>query len=89
MADKDTAPPTRNRRRAAIKALLVIAGVTAVLLALLTFVSRDEIEALKFTLDVWTLVALVLIINLAGILVGALMFAAWKWVKADLDPEED
>ena len=77
---------SRNPRRAVLK-IAVIIGIMLLSAGLLSLaVDNTAINQLKFDLSLWTVIVLVLIINLvsAGCLI--ILYAAYRWVRQDLKP---
>jgi uncharacterized membrane protein len=82
-------PNEPHRVRAALKAALVAAVVLAALVFSLSVVDQETVYGLKQSLSLWLIMALVVIVNLVSFIVIALLFAAYKWIRRDLDPRED
>jgi cytochrome bd-type quinol oxidase subunit 2 len=78
-----------HRARAALKAAMVAAIVLVVLIGALAIVDADAVYNLKRRLSLWLILAIVVIIDLLSFIVFALLFAAYKWIKRDLDPATD
>lgn len=89
MADPAPCRYRRNPRRALCKTLLVagFAGLCVWILSLT--IDEGALDRLKFDLSLWTLIALVLIINLVSLASFAVLYAAYKWVRCDLRPPRD
>jgi hypothetical protein len=79
-------PYSRNPRRAALK-MAVIAGVLLLFVGLLSLtVNQAALNQLKFDLSLWTVIALVLIINLLSAACFIILYIAYRWVRCDLKP---
>ena len=78
-----------NRKRACAKMAAVSVLVVAVLAALIWLVNDRMLDELKHTLSLWTIVALVLIINLVSFVCFVVLYAAYRWVRRDLKPRPD
>ncbi len=76
-----------------VRAYCKIAGVAAllgiVLGALITFVSREMVNDLRHHLTLWLVLALVAIINIGAVLLFVLSWTLYRWIKRDLEPQED
>lgn len=84
---KTTCPTyCRNPKRAILK----IASLAALLLLFVGLLSltidHDAISRMKFDLSLWTVIALVLIINLLSAACFIVMYAAYLWIRRDLKP---
>ena len=78
-----------NKKKACLK-LLAIAAVTVVLIFLFgSFIDEETISGIKDNFSLWTIIALVIVINLVSFLCFIAMFAAYKWVQADLKPQDE
>lgn len=89
MSTPSASPNSPHRARAALKAAMVAAIVLVVLIGALAIVDADAIYNLKRRLSLWLILAIVVIIDLVSFIVFALLFAAYKWIKRDLDPAID
>ena len=70
--------------------MVLVGGLMAIIVALLLiFVRRRAVDGLVNHLSVGLLVALIVLVNLISCLVIMIMFAAWRWIKRDLSPQED
>ena len=77
-----------NRARAARKIALVVAALLLVLAACVLFVSAKTVNGLVNHLSLGLLVALIVIVNIVSLLIIMALFAAYRWIKCDLDPED-
>jgi protein-S-isoprenylcysteine O-methyltransferase Ste14 len=84
--DKRSKIQAVNRKRAALKALIVLAAVAFIIFVLSHFITSREMNALKHDLSLWTVITLVIIINLVSFGCFVAMFAAWQWIRFDLKP---
>lgn len=75
-----------NRFRAILKTIFVLAGVAAAVTALSCFVDGQALNVLKHSLSLWSIIALVVIINLVSFGCFVVLYAAWQWVRCDLKP---
>ena len=76
--------PCPNLRRAIIKACFIAAALACVAAGFSYFITIRDVELFKHSLSLWTLVGVVIIINLVSFACFILGFAAWQWVRADL-----
>ncbi len=84
-----TAVPPVNPRRAVLKMISILAVVLLVLAGLIHFFSDQMIDELKHSFSVWTIITLILIVNLVSFVCVIVMFAAYRWVRGDLRPRRD
>jgi uncharacterized BrkB/YihY/UPF0761 family membrane protein len=89
LSTTDGLKPRPNRARAARKLALVICIVAAVLTLLIGFVSAKTVNGLVNHLTLGLLVALIVIVNLVSVLLCLIFFAAYRWIKRDLDPDAE
>lgn len=82
-------PRPVNRKRAFAKIILIVLLLAALAAALTLTVDQQALDALKHGLSVWTIIALVLIINLVSFVCFIVLFAAYRWVRCDLKPRRD
>lgn len=88
--DRPVAPQhCLSRRRAACKAVVVFIIAAVIIAALSRLISERDLETLKHSLSLWTLIALVVIINVVSFACFIVMFAAWQWIRRDLKPPRD
>ncbi len=78
-----------NRKRAALKALIVLAAVAFIIFVLSHFITSQELNALKHDLSLWTVITLVIIINLVSFGCFVAMFVAWQWIRCDFKSPRD
>lgn len=72
--------------RATIKLLFLAMVAVAGLLLCLDWVDQGVLNTIKHTLNVPTIILLVVIINLVSFVLFLLAYAAWQWVRSDLKP---
>ena len=77
----------RTRAYGKIVGIAIFLGF--VLGALITFVSRENVNGLRHHLTLWLVIAIVAIINIASFLMFTLFWAIYRWIKRDFDPEEN
>lgn len=75
-------------RRGQFKLFFLIALVAMILAALIWGLDERALDNLKYNLDFWTIMILLLIINLVSFLCFIIMYACYRWVKKDLSPED-
>lgn len=75
-----------NRFRALLKTFFILACVAAAVAALSYFVDDQALNVLKHNLSLWSIIALVVIINLVSFGCFVVLCAAWQWVRRDLKP---
>lgn len=79
-----------NGKRACVKIAVVVAAIMLVLAAMVAVVHDGQVlDELKHSLSLWTIVALVVIINLVSFLCFVVLYAAYRWVRRDLKPRRD
>jgi len=83
------APAIRSphRARAYCKIVGVAIGLGLVLGALVSFVSRENVNDLRHNLTLWLVIAIVAIINIVSFLMFTLFWVIYRWIKRDLEPE--
>lgn len=73
-----------NRKRAVLKIAFIITGLL-ILAAVLGLTLNDAVlDQLKFDLNLWSLIAIVLIINILSLVLFLVLFVAYQWVRTDL-----
>lgn len=80
MNDKEQCP---NTKRGCCKLAVVFVLAALLLTGLVYIVDTQAVDELKHTLSVWTIVALVIIINLVSFLCFIILYFAWKWAQND------
>lgn len=71
-----------------LKKLGCIIFAAIVVLALLLLALDDRaLDELKFNLGLWTIIVLVLIINIVSFISFMVMYLAYRWVKHDFDDD--
>ena len=89
-ATSQAAPPDGTHPARAFCKLVGILAVIAFLIGGLSYlVSERDLEILKHALSLWTLIALVVIINLVSFGCFIAGVAAWQWVRRDLKAPRD
>ena len=78
--------PSSRRARAYGKIVGVAIVLGLVLGALVSFVSRENVNDLRHHLTLWLVIAIVAIINIASFLMFSLFWLIYRWIKQDLDP---
>ena len=84
-----TAIHSAHRARAYCKIVGVALGLGLVLALLVSFVSRENVNDLRHHLTLWLVIAIVAIINIASFLMFSLFWLIYRWIKQDLDPEDE
>ena len=84
-----TAIPSSHRARAYCKIVGVTIALGLVLGALVSFVSRENVNDLRHHLTLWLVIAIVAIINIVSFLMFTLFWMTYRWIKRDLDPEDE
>lgn len=77
-----------NRKRALIKIGVVLFTIVLIVAGLSHFVSAQALDELKHSLSLWTMISLVLIINLVTLGSFIVLFAAYQWIRCDLKPQK-
>lgn len=77
-----------NPRRALAKTGFIIVTAILIIAALAYFVNEQALDELKHNLSLWSLIALVIIINLVSFICFIVLYAAYRWVKGDLKAPE-
>jgi amino acid transporter len=85
----DNSHCSTNKKRACVKIAVVAVAVIAALSALALLLDGQALDELKHTLSLWTIVALVVIINLVSFVCFVVLYAAYRWVRRDLKPPRD
>ena len=84
-----TAIHSSHRARAYCKIVGVALGLGLVLALLISFVSRENVNDLRHHLTLWLVIAIVAIINIVSFLMFTLFWVLYRWIKHDLDPEDE
>lgn len=85
MSKQDSASSCCPNRCRAVAKIAVIAAVLLGFLGLLALtIDESAIDRIKFDLSLWSLIAVVLIINLVSCAVFTALFFAYQWVRRDL-----
>lgn len=80
----------REKRNRLLGKLAIIFAVCLLLLfVLLGVFSERALDEIKHALSLWTLVSLVIFINLISFLCFIVMFSAWRWIQRDIKPPKD
>ena len=75
-------------RRIACKLALIILTAALVIAGLVWSIDDQALDNLKHRLSLWTLIALLLIINLVSFISFLVMYMAWKWVRIELKSDK-
>ena len=78
-----------SRKRAFIKIAVIIVLAVLAISTLAFFINDRSVEQLQHNFSLWTIIALVMIINLVSFLCFIMLYLAYRWVRADLKPGED
>ena len=84
------APENKDRKKRAcvkIAAILMLAAVTVAVLA--PVVNDAVLDELKHTLSLWSIIALVVVINVVSFACFVIFYMAYRWVRRDLKPRAD
>lgn len=71
------------------KLLVVFVVVLLIVAGLSSFVDTQAISEIKYNFSLWTIIALVIIINLVSGLCFLAMYMAYRWVQRDIKPSRD
>ena len=84
--------PTSSIPPGLVRAYCKVVGVSVFLgVALgtaITLVNRDHVNDLRHHLTLWLVIAIVAIINIVSFLMFTLFWVIYRWIKRDLDPED-
>ena len=78
-----------HKIRAIFKAAGVLLCVAVAVVILADLISTDQIDMLKHHLDLWTIIALMVIINLLSFAIIFMLYTAYRWIKGDVKPDRD
>lgn len=78
-----------NKKRACVKMALIALLAALALIILVIGFDRDVLDTLKHSLSLWTVLALVVIINLVSFVCLVALYAGYRWVRSDLKPRAD
>ena len=76
------------RRRIALKLAFIVITAGLVIAGLVWSIDDQALDNLKHRLSLWTLIALLLIINLVSFISFLVTYMAWKWVRVELKPDK-
>jgi NADH:ubiquinone oxidoreductase subunit 6 (subunit J) len=76
-----------NKKRGCMKLVFVLAVSVFVLFFLGMFINGQAAEELKHNFSLWTIVALVIAINLVSFVSFIFMYAAFRWIKRDFSQQ--
>ena len=76
------------RKRIACKLAFIIIAAALVIAGLVWSIDDQALDNLKHRLSLWTLIALLLIINLVSFISFLVMYMAWKWVRIELKQDK-
>jgi hypothetical protein len=69
-----------------MKIALIVAGLLLLAGLLALTVDSQALDQLKLDMSLWSLIAVVLIINIVSFAVFIVLFFAYQWVRCDLKP---
>lgn len=75
-----------NRKRACVKATAVLLAVVLAVAGLSQLITPDAIDVLKHSLSLWSIIALVVIINLVSFGCFIVLYIAYRWIRCDIRP---
>lgn len=78
-----------NGKRVCAKIALIAVGILLVIAVLGFVIDQQFLDDLKRNISLWGIVALVIVINLVSFLCFIVLYAAYKWVRRDLQPQRD
>ena len=73
-----------NAKRACVKIVILLAIATGAAFVLAVFLNGQALDYLKHGLNLWTIVALVMMVNLLSFICFIVFAVAYHWVKQDL-----
>lgn len=83
----------KNSKRALCKVLLIAILATIIVAALSQLVTGQALDELKYSLNLGTIVILVIVINIVSFTCFLIFYTLYQWVKKDLkdgtDSDED
>ena len=72
-----------DTKRTCFKLGIVLAAALFMLAVLILAIDNQIFDELKFNLSLWTIIMLVLIINIVSFVCFIFMYAAYRWIKSD------
>lgn len=73
-----------NPRRAGCKIAIIVAGLLLLAFALGYSIDDPGLSRLKFNLSIWSMIVIVLIINILSCVCFLILYVAYQWVRCDL-----
>lgn len=78
-----------NKKKGCLKLVAVACAALICLIFLVVLVNEKVLDELKFSLSLWTIIGVVLIINIVSFISFLCMYAAYRWIKKDFDDKND
>ena len=78
-----------NTKKGLKKLGCIIFAAVVVLVLLVLALDDRALDELKFNLGLWTIIVLVLIINVVSFISFMVMYLAYRWVKQDFDDRSE
>ena len=73
----------QSQIKGTLKLIALIAIIGVVIFGLSHIIGEDDLDHLKYNLSLWTIIALVIIINLVSFICFLIMMMAYKWIRPD------
>lgn len=73
-----------NTKRALLKIGLLVLVCVAIIGGLVFAIDDTALATLKYSLNLWTVIALVILINVVSFVCFILMAMAYHWIKSDI-----
>lgn len=77
-----------RHKRACLKLAVVLGAIALAVAGLLQLVTADALDELKQSLSLWSVIVLVVIINLVSFACFIVLNAAYQWIRRDWKPPE-
>ena len=75
-----------RHKRACLKLAVVLGAITLAVAGLSQLITTEALDELKHNLSLWSVIALVVIINLVSVACFIVLNAAYQWIRRDLKP---
>lgn len=80
---------TPSKKRGCLKILLLLSVCAAIVGILSQHIDDQALDVLKHNLSVWTIIILVIVINLVSFMCFTVMYFAYRWISKDFKKKPD
>lgn len=79
----------KNKKRGCVKITIVLISCGLIVALLAYSLDAQSLDVLRHNLSIWTIISLILLINVVSFMCFTIMYGVFKWIKKDFAAPDD